>query len=467
MVSSLCFQIHNLYRYNTGTTALFYNWRREAPRALEHAKSKGADAFYMAELEGSLLPGESREVMWTFKSAEPGMFLDKWQLETKPALREGPAPPVVLKGVATSEDANSYPRRMLAAELAHKEMVHKVTTAVGRVFQRVSTPEPFARAPEAPSGPDAARWAAANHGRRPRVYYSEEVCATLRNVHADALAAFKVLAPPPAEGEEAGEKDGAAPAAGEEGYVPPVAMESEEWDGSVAAVEAQLDALEAAIAASPDWTPPEQEPVAEAEAEEGAEPVAPVPVPPTPSEVLQRCRADAAAAAVTAALPETRAGILANAVSEALASALDGMDAAAAEAMAAHGPPKPPTPEPTSAEGVECEGEGAAAAEAPAEGDAAPAEGDAAAASAESAEAVDVSLREAYLAALSEKVAEMLGAAVDDFERNRVAEADAEVNAECERRAAGNEEGTGGGEQGEWDVYAMLRRRKALLGCEP
>jgi hypothetical protein len=37
--------------------------------------------------------------MWTFKSpgAVPGMFLDTWQLTTRPALRDGPAPPVTLR----------------------------------------------------------------------------------------------------------------------------------------------------------------------------------------------------------------------------------------------------------------------------------------------------------------------------------------------------------------------------------
>ena len=481
---------------NTGTTALYYNWRRDAPALAEHATSKGSDAFYMADVGGSLLPGEEREMMWTFKSRSPGVFLDRWQLETRPALREGPAPPVVLKGTALSEDANSYPRRMLAAELAHKEMVHKVTTAVSKVFKRVSTPEPsayaassraaaagitggvgdFAAAPP-PHDPDSAKWRAGNHGRRPRVYFSTEVFGTVRDVYVAAYEAEKVLNPTSPGGAEEGAEDAekeASPAEGEEGYVPPPPepTPAELWDGSVGAAEAAVEALAAAIAANPDWTPPPWPPEPEEgspkEGEEGYVP--PPPPPPTPSEVLERCKADLARASVAAALPASRAGVLQSALSESLATALEGMDAAAAEAMVAHGPPKPSTPPPA-------EENAEAAEEAPpaAEGDAAEGEGGGEAAAADGTAAVeeDTSWREAYVEAMREKVAAMLGAAVDAFETVEVAQADDEVNAECERRVSAIREAEAAdnsgdlGEQGEWDVYAMLRRRKALLGREP
>ena len=69
---------------NIGTTALYFDWSRAPTRALDHAKSSGSEAFYLATLEGSLLPGETREVMWTFKSATAGMYLDKWQGQLHP-----------------------------------------------------------------------------------------------------------------------------------------------------------------------------------------------------------------------------------------------------------------------------------------------------------------------------------------------------------------------------------------------
>ena len=95
---------------------------------------------------------------------------------------------------------------------------------------------------------------------------------------------------------------------------------------------------------------------------------------------------------------------------------------------------------------------------------------------------------------LTRSIGEMLGAAAEAFERESVAEAEAEVNAEPIRRVRDmrvtaakletlgeEEEGSGdrgwraqppadlGGEpqspgRAEWTEYELLRRRKALLG---
>ena len=96
---------------------------------------------------------------------------------------------------------------------------------------------------------------------------------------------------------------------------------------------------------------------------------------------------------------------------------------------------------------------------------------------------------------LTRSIGEMLGAAAEAFERESVAEAEAEVNAELIRRVRdmrvtaakletlGEEDGEGdrgsetqpaadlGGEpqspgRAEWTEYELLRRRKALLGRE-
>jgi hypothetical protein len=76
---------------NTGTTALWYKWRQVPPPASElpHAQNAGPSTFYMEETSGSLLPGESRVAMWTFKSEKPGVYIDKWILETTPGVRSG------------------------------------------------------------------------------------------------------------------------------------------------------------------------------------------------------------------------------------------------------------------------------------------------------------------------------------------------------------------------------------------
>ena len=60
---------------NTGTTALWYEWKRVAPRTLPHATGTGPEAFYLADVEGSVLPGQSKEIVWTFKSGASHLTL--------------------------------------------------------------------------------------------------------------------------------------------------------------------------------------------------------------------------------------------------------------------------------------------------------------------------------------------------------------------------------------------------------
>ena len=207
---------------NTGTTALFYSFSRAEHRRLPHAKGNGADVFFLAEREGSVMPGESREIVWTFKAPAAGVYHDVWRLETRPRLRAGEKPPVTLRGVATVEDANSFPRRAIAAELARKEMVSKVRQAVGHVMKGIVTPSPERRVATKPAAPAAGRepalFRAGNRERRPRVYYHEEAFAALWNIRARAREASDLL--PPTVSEEEKEEETAGNAEAENGEDP-------------------------------------------------------------------------------------------------------------------------------------------------------------------------------------------------------------------------------------------------------
>ena len=176
--------------HNTGTTALWFRWIREEPpgaralgetlKTLTLARTKPkrekppSRAFYLAEQEGSLLPGESRVVTWTFKCAAPGVYLDSWRLETRPRPRGGDPPPVSLRGVASLEDVKSFARRGLDAELERRRMRAKVETAVETILKGVRTPSPEKRRatrPEpAPTGREVGLWLAGNRERNPRAY---------------------------------------------------------------------------------------------------------------------------------------------------------------------------------------------------------------------------------------------------------------------------------------------------------
>ena len=134
----------------------------------------------------------------------------------------GGKPPVTLRGVATVEDANSFPRRAIAAELARKEMVSKVRQAVGHVMKGIVTPSPERRVATKPAAPAAGRepalFRAGNRERRPRVYYHEEAFAALWNIRARAREASDLL--PPTVSEEEKEEETAGNAEAENGEDP-------------------------------------------------------------------------------------------------------------------------------------------------------------------------------------------------------------------------------------------------------
>ena len=463
---------------NTGSTALFYSWTREGVeginRALPHSKGPGgASAWFLTEMEGSLRPGESKKVQWTFKAHAPGVYVDGWRLVTRPELRGGSLNPVILRGVATSEDAQSFPRRALAQELERREMMNKVANVVRRVVKDVRTPERALRNATKPprasavanggapaSGPKPALFVSANKERRPRVYFHEDVFDALAEVFAEARSLRDAMPVPEGEEEEeedtesarkAAEKEGAEDDAGE---VPPEdARRSEswgDWDGSLAAVESALERLERRVASAPEWTKPEASEADETSGEgDGSEADADArekenerTPPETAAASLARLRAASDDAISASLVPASRADLLASSLAETLALALDGVERAARRARRAHEPRPAPTPEPA-------EGE---APETPAAGDG---DGDGDAEAPKQPEPEPRWMRR-YRKQLAESIFDMLGDAIDDFEGPGDIGYEAavlEVKAETDRRAEALEKKAG------------ERRRASRLGA--
>lgn len=52
---------------------------------------------------GSLVPGENKNMLFSFKSKRPGLFLEQWDVLFKPASLK-PVPPLVVKGFAFYEE---------------------------------------------------------------------------------------------------------------------------------------------------------------------------------------------------------------------------------------------------------------------------------------------------------------------------------------------------------------------------
>jgi hypothetical protein len=63
---------------NIGTTAIFYNWHR-VPWDLHPNASTGAERwFYLHDQKGVMLPGSTKDFLFTFQPKHPGIFRDKY-----------------------------------------------------------------------------------------------------------------------------------------------------------------------------------------------------------------------------------------------------------------------------------------------------------------------------------------------------------------------------------------------------
>jgi hypothetical protein len=105
---------------NTGTCAIFYEWRAVAPPSKfipAPASSLNDSPFFFPDREGSILPGDEHEFVFTFESPRPGVFSEYWQFFCVPVLQEHPEHFVVcLQGHAVSYDRNPF----AVAEFQHR-----------------------------------------------------------------------------------------------------------------------------------------------------------------------------------------------------------------------------------------------------------------------------------------------------------------------------------------------------------
>ena len=362
---------------NTGTTAIWYKWW-VPPKAAElpHASNAGPSTFFMEETPGRCSRANRASPCGRSSLEKPGVYIDKWILETTPNVRAGRIEPITVRGIYHAGRPNSYPRRMLAAEIAHREMRTKVTAAMAKVFDRVKTPDVMSKrvatkmSPVPRSGPAPAPWNAGNAGRRPRVYYHEESFEAFMDVRRRCIAAEKTLPPEPKEEEEEEEEGGrrrASDAGGGPRRMPPPrrtnrssSCRSEGWDGSVGRAEDASEASRLPSSARRRWTPP-RAPAAEGAEKAvcrrrrpGAMPRQPTPprsptrmprrVPPARGGARDRAARVSRRRCASRSCPG-REPISAAALSEAVTRRLGSVDERFEKARAKQRPPSPPPPE--------------------------------------------------------------------------------------------------------------------------
>ncbi|XP_074079849.1 MYCBP-associated protein isoform X2 [Macrotis lagotis] len=109
---------------NNGTAAIWYDWRRlRQPETFEEFKESGWQRFYFNTKEGVILPGETKEYTFFFKSANAGIFREYWEFGTHPILLGGAMLHVTLRGVALSQDIWKKDRDSLEVKLSSHEAV--------------------------------------------------------------------------------------------------------------------------------------------------------------------------------------------------------------------------------------------------------------------------------------------------------------------------------------------------------
>ena len=90
---------------------------------------------------GVILPGDTLRFPFTFKSSNPGMFTEQWQLDTQPVLSGGAVIRVLLKGLALQDDLNAEKRARLEDELGQRQARQIVESIVKEILDGVRSPE--------------------------------------------------------------------------------------------------------------------------------------------------------------------------------------------------------------------------------------------------------------------------------------------------------------------------------------
>eukprot|EP01105_Mastigella_eilhardi_P008149 TRINITY_DN199_c0_g1_i7.p1 TRINITY_DN199_c0_g1~~TRINITY_DN199_c0_g1_i7.p1 ORF type:complete len:1183 (+),score=296.95 TRINITY_DN199_c0_g1_i7:31-3549(+) len=170
---------------NIGSTSLYYAWHRQGksqtivaavhraanqlaeagsgaePSTVEdhYAKTNDADPvatsveeesfsrFYFNDLEGVILPGDSKTFTFMFKSPTHGIYSVSWEFETTPKLAEG-AVTVTVKGVALDEDLNEEARNAIEQQLHEQQTLHVVQDIVDDMIGTCMKPKPVPPPPQ-------------------------------------------------------------------------------------------------------------------------------------------------------------------------------------------------------------------------------------------------------------------------------------------------------------------------------
>ncbi|XP_071783868.2 MYCBP-associated protein [Centroberyx gerrardi] len=133
----------HLELHNEGSTALYYTWQQlPLPHSFPNLRSQTTTPhFYFNSSTGVILPGDTQQVEFVFKSEVPGIRSEVWQLNTHPVLLGGASMQVTLRGVALYQDKTADHKLYVQRELEKKVVVKVCRSMVYEVLRGVRTPE--------------------------------------------------------------------------------------------------------------------------------------------------------------------------------------------------------------------------------------------------------------------------------------------------------------------------------------
>ncbi|XP_037546426.1 MYCBP-associated protein [Nematolebias whitei] len=133
----------DLELHNEGSTTIFYSWQKlTVPQTFQHQLSqKPSVHFYFNFSSGVIRPGDTQRVEFKFKSEDPGLKTELWQLNTYPVVLQGASIQVRLSGVAFNQVKTADQRLFIEHKLEKKIVVKMCRSTVYEMLQRVRSPE--------------------------------------------------------------------------------------------------------------------------------------------------------------------------------------------------------------------------------------------------------------------------------------------------------------------------------------
>ncbi|CAB4009367.1 Hypothetical predicted protein, partial [Paramuricea clavata] len=166
---------------NNGTAAIYYSWMYvPMQNTLGTSLAGQQQRFYFDKNSGVILPGDTLRFPFTFKSTNPGMFCEQWQLDTQPSLNGGAAIRVLLKGLALQDDLNAEKRAALEKELGQRQMKQIVQSIINEILDGVRSPERSASPVDAYITDEELFIR-----RNPEMFYDEEIFEELKQLYLD------------------------------------------------------------------------------------------------------------------------------------------------------------------------------------------------------------------------------------------------------------------------------------------